>query len=94
MATTKQRINITTDSDVEKALRSAAKRTQLLVATQSVTLLNQLDPEHLIITEHDGIRTTAQRLSDRLPFEKLTEWLNEYAIGELWEKNVLGGRPR
>lgn len=75
-------------------LRSAAKRTQLLVATQSVTLLNQLDPEHLIITEHDGIRTTAQRLSDRLPIEKLTEWLNEYAIGELWEKNVLGGRPR
>jgi predicted ATPase len=75
-------------------LRSASKRTQLIVATQSVTLLNQLDPEHLVITEHDGIRTTVQRLSERLPVEKLTEWLNEYAIGELWEKNVLGGRPR
>lgn len=75
-------------------LRSAAKRTQLIVATQSVTLLNQLDPEHLVITEHDGVRTTVQRLSDRLPIERLTEWLNEYAIGELWEKNVLGGRPR
>lgn len=75
-------------------LRAAAKRTQLIVATQSVTLLNQLDPEHLVITEHDGNRTTVQRLSERLPIERLTEWLNEYAIGELWEKNVLGGRPR
>ncbi len=74
-------------------LKSAAKRTQLLVATQSVTLLNQLDPVDLIVTEHDGERTTVQRLSDRLSPDQLKAWLNEYAIGELWEKNVLGGRP-
>jgi predicted ATPase len=71
--------------------REASTRSQLIVATQSVTLLNQLDPEHLIITEHDGARTTAARLSDRLTNEQLDEWLHDYAIGELWEKNVLGG---
>ena len=39
MATTKQRINITTDSDVEKALRSAAKRDGIPVATKATELL-------------------------------------------------------
>lgn len=75
-------------------LTAAAKKTQLIVATQSVTLLNNLDPEHLIIAEHDGQRTTLQRLSDRLTTQQLDEWLYDYAIGELWEKNVLGGRPK
>jgi predicted ATPase len=75
-------------------LKSASKRAQLLVATQSVTLLNQLDPEDLLITEHDGVRTTIERLSMRLPPERLAAWLDDYSIGELWEKNVIGGRPR
>jgi hypothetical protein len=25
--------------------------------------------------------------------ENLTHWLDNYSLGELWEKNVLGGRP-
>ena len=25
--------------------------------------------------------------------EDLREWTDVYALGELWEKNVLGGRP-
>lgn len=79
---------------LSELLRSAAGRTQLLVATQSVTLLNQLDPDHILIAEHDGTRTSVQRLRDRLSDERLRTWLADYAIGELWEKNVLGGRPR
>ena len=62
---------------------------QLLVSTQSVTLLNQLDPQDIIVTEQrDGAS-----VFERLDADKLESWLDEYAIGELWEKNVLGGRP-
>jgi len=25
--------------------------------------------------------------------QKLQEWLKDYSLGELWEKNVFGGRP-
>ena len=25
--------------------------------------------------------------------QDLLEWLSEYSVGELWEKNILGGRP-
>jgi predicted ATPase len=69
--------------------RALSTRHQLIVSTQSVTLLNQVDPEDVIITEqHDGASTF--RSPD---WEVLQSWLREYAIGELWEKNVLGGRP-
>jgi len=30
----------------------------------------------------------------RLNPKELDEWLAEYTLSELWEKNVLGGRPR
>ena len=39
MATIKQRINITTSSDVEQALRRAAKRDGVPVATKATELL-------------------------------------------------------
>lgn len=39
MATTKQRINITTNLDVEQALRQAAKRDGVPVATKASELL-------------------------------------------------------
>jgi hypothetical protein len=54
-----------------------------------VTLLNHLDLEDVIITEqHDG-----KSSFERPDLESLRDWIGEYAIGELWEKNVLGGRP-
>jgi predicted ATPase len=70
-------------------LEAASKRVQVLLATQSVTLLNNFAPQDVIVAENDGVKTTF----DRLDAEKLKGWLDEFSIGELWEKNVLGGRP-
>jgi predicted ATPase len=75
-------------------MKANSTRAQVLVATQSVTLLNLLEPEHVFVTEHDGVKTKVEWLPHRFEEGKLQEWLSEYAIGELWEKNVLGGRPR
>jgi hypothetical protein len=30
---------------------------------------------------------------ERLESGRLAEWLNDYSLGQLWEKNELGGRP-
>lgn len=70
-------------------LEAASRHVQVLVATQSVTLLNHFSPQDVIVAENDGLRTTFNRLDE----EKLKGWLDEFSIGELWEKNVLGGRP-
>jgi len=34
-----------------------------------------------------------QSVFRRVEEEKLSSWLEEYSLGELWEKNVIGGRP-
>lgn len=67
----------------------AANDKQIICSTQSVTFLNHFNPEDIIIVD----RNNGDSLFSRLDKNTLTEWLNEYAIGELWEKNVLGGRP-
>jgi predicted ATPase len=70
-------------------LKQAAQRTQLLVSTQSVTLVNHLEPEHVWVADRKDRATQFQHLAK----QDLSEWLGAYALGELWEKNVLGGRP-
>lgn len=63
---------------------------QLIVSTQSAPLLNEFAPEDVIVVNrHEG-----QSTFRRLQTDELAEWLKEYTLGELWQKNILGGRPR
>lgn len=70
-------------------LQAASKRSQVLLATQSVTLLNQFAPADVLVAENVDGATVFKRLDEA----KLATWLSEFSLGELWEKNVLGGRP-
>lgn len=70
-------------------LESAATHTQLIVATQSVTLINQLRPEHVWVVD----REEGQSVFRHLKATDMSAWLEDYGLGELWEKNIFGGRP-
>jgi predicted ATPase len=70
-------------------LQSASTRTQLIVATQSVTLINQLQPEHVWVTDLEGGESVFRHLRS----VDMSAWLEDYGLGELWEKNIIGGRP-
>jgi predicted ATPase len=71
-------------------LRAASRESQVLLATQSVTLMNQFELGDLIVVErHDGASVFERPDPDRL-----SEWLADYSLGELWEKNIIGGRPK
>jgi predicted ATPase len=63
---------------------------QVIVSTQSPPLLNEFAPEDVIVVE----RTNGESTFRRLDSSHLSEWLEEYSLGELWQKNVLGGRPQ
>ena len=63
---------------------------QVIISTQSAPLLNEFEPEDVIVVE----RTNGESTFRRLDSSHLSEWLDEYTLGELWQKNVLGGRPR
>jgi predicted ATPase len=63
---------------------------QIIVSTQSALLLNEFAPEDIIVVE----RTSGESTFRRLTSTGLSAWLEEYTLGELWQKNILGGRPR
>jgi predicted ATPase len=70
-------------------MRSLATRIQVVVATQSTQLIDCFEPNDIVVVERDQRRTSFRRLDA----DELSDWLKEYLISELWEKNVLGGRP-
>ncbi len=70
-------------------VRSVAKHTQVILATQSVTLVNQFSPEEILVVDRIEGETVFRRLSDK----EMASWLEDYGLGDLWEKNLLGGRP-
>ncbi len=70
-------------------LRQASHRSQILLATQSVTLINQFEPEDIIVADRQDGGTTFTRLES----EPFAAWMEEYSLGEMWEKNLIGGRP-
>ena len=69
--------------------KMAAHTAQIILATQSSLLLDEFAPEDVLVIERDGHATTFQRLD----VARLQSWLEDYSLGELWEKNELGGRP-
>ncbi len=70
-------------------IRSASADTQIIVATQSPILLDYFEPEEVLVAERRDGETRLKRLET----EPLKEWLEDYSLGQLWEKNELGGRP-
>jgi hypothetical protein len=70
-------------------IKSVSLHTQVILATQSATFIDYFKPEDIIVVD----RPNRESLFHRLDSEKLKEWLDEYSLAELWEKNVVGGRP-
>lgn len=70
-------------------MKSTAGQHQIIVSTQSVELVNEFDAEDLIVVDKEGGASTFKRADTTI----LAEWLNEFSLGDLWKKNILGGRP-
>jgi len=70
-------------------MRSVSTRMQIIVSTQSVPLLNEFSIDDLIVVELQNGVSVFKRLDE----SDFVSWLEDYSVGELWEKNILGGRP-
>jgi predicted ATPase len=73
-------------------LQQVAETRQVIVSTQSVELLNAFAPEDIVVVQREQDETVLKRLSNL----ELADWLNDdyhYSLGELWQRNILGGRP-
>jgi predicted ATPase len=70
-------------------MRSISLTAQLIVSTQSVELVNQFSPEDIIVVEHRNNESLFKRYTEA----ELADWLTEYSLGDIWQKNVIGGNP-
>jgi predicted ATPase len=68
-------------------IRAASLKTQVILTTQSTTFLDHFEPEEIIVTDFKA----GHSIFRRLDADELKDWLENYSVGELWEKNVLGG---
>ena len=70
-------------------IHDAARRTQVIVATQSPALIDYFAVEDIIVVSRETGASTFSRLDER----DFTQWLESYTLGELWKKNVISGGP-
>ncbi|OLS13930.1 MAG: hypothetical protein RBG13Loki_2433 [Promethearchaeota archaeon CR_4] len=66
-------------------LHRCSTQSQLIIATQSVTIVDLFAADDLIVVE----RREKQSILRRVDARTIKEWLEDYSMGELWEKNVL-----
>jgi hypothetical protein len=52
-------------------------------------MVNQFAPEEIIVVEREKDESVFNRKTSK----ELEMWLDGYSMGELWEMNVIGGRP-
>ncbi|MDA8190050.1 MAG: AAA family ATPase [Acidiferrobacter thiooxydans] len=69
--------------------RQVSEERQLIVSSQSVELINELDAEDVVVVDQEDAASMFRRYTEA----ELVDWLKEYGMGELWKRNVLGGRP-
>lgn len=70
---------------------TASRNCQILMATQSPRLVDEFQPDNILIVERNfDNRCSEFKLLDK---ERLADWLERYSMSELWEKNVIGGQP-
>ena len=70
-------------------IKSASGETQVIISTQSPALVNNFEPEDIVIVDRKDGASTFTRLNKK----ELNNWLEEYALGELWVKNIFSGGP-
>lgn len=70
-------------------IRKTSKISQLIISTQSVCLIDNFEPEDIIVVDKKNASSEYRRLIST----DLEQWKNEYSLGEMWEMNIIGGQP-
>ncbi len=70
-------------------IQKASVKSQAIISTQSVEFVNQFNPEDVLTVD----REEGQSVFHRLQKSQLEHWLHEFSLGEIWQKNVIGGQP-
>ena len=70
-------------------VRGASQARRVILSTQSADLVSEFDPEDVVVVN----RRDGESVFERLDSDQLTDWLENYTVGDLWKANVVGGGP-
>jgi predicted ATPase len=76
-------------------LRTASKYSQIFMTTQSERLLNHFEVKNVIVVSRKKERRTNRYFSEfkKLDRDELNTWLVDYSLSQIWESNLIGGKP-
>ena len=68
-------------------IQAAASKTQIILSTQSANLIDYFEPEDIIAVDRN--KDENQSVLTRLNSENLKLWLDDYSLGDLWQRNII-----
>jgi predicted ATPase len=68
-------------------IKSASVKTQIIISTQSVNLVDCFNPEDVVAVDRN--EDEKQSMFIRLESDTLKTWLKDYSLGDLWQRNII-----
>lgn len=78
-------------TQLAEMIKDASIHAQVIIATQSKDLVDHFDIDHISVVEMN--RETQATSVTHLDDKEYHLWLQNYTVSELWDKNIIGGRP-
>ncbi|MBR4365107.1 MAG: AAA family ATPase [Prevotella sp.] len=78
-------------TQLAEMIKDASIHAQVIIATQSKDLVDHFDIDNISVVEMD--EKTQSTKVNQLNEEEYKLWLEHYTVSELWDKNIIGGRP-
>ena len=70
-------------------LTKVSGKSQVIISTQSVEFVNQFEPDAIITVDREDGQSTFRRLDSTC----LQNWLEDFSLGDIWQKTIIGGQP-
>ena len=70
-------------------IRKASAKSQVIISTQSVPLVSNFEVADIITVD----RKDNQSVFNHLDTAELSHWIEDFSLGELWEKSIINGQP-
>jgi len=80
-------------TQLAEMIKEASNNSQVIIATQSPYLIDEFSADDIVVVESEKDEGVSHTTLKRLKENDLKDWLVNYTISDLWDKNIIGGRP-
>ena len=80
-------------TQLAEMIKDASRDSQIILATQSPELVDEFEVDNILVVEANKNNNRNYTTIKKLDKNELKSWIETYSISELWEKNIIGGRP-